>query len=412
MKRFIKLYLAIIAALILFSGQVSHLTGAPAGAKAIPVIKVSVEDSSEATRVRISGGSNLDYNLKKSSESLVVTFRALSGLKLEKNAFTSQVIKSIDLAKSPEAYLLIIKTISPDFSYTSSARKNPFELNLNLKLKSGTAARETKPAETVPKNPPVKGKEVDRSVVNQAGEPASRVLDAGPFRKKDMKTIVIDPGHGGIEIGAKGNYGTLEKDVTLAVAKKLKERIEGELKYRVVMTRDSDVVVALDRRAAVANNNKADLFISIHANRSERNNARGSETYFLSLNATDEESRRLAYFENNSGELENRLGEQDFDDLKLILWDMAQSAYLKQSSQLAEFVQGQLNQLLNTQNRGIKQAPFKVLTGVACPAILVEVAFITNPDEEKKLRSEEFQSQVAEALFGGLNEYFRLYEKP
>ncbi|MBP8601716.1 MAG: N-acetylmuramoyl-L-alanine amidase [Candidatus Saccharicenans sp.] len=227
-----------------------------------------------------------------------------------------------------------------------------------------------------------------------------------------MKTIVIDPGHGGIEIGAKGNYGTLEKDVTLAVAKKLKERIEGELKYRVVMTRDSDVVVALDRRAAVANNNKADLFISIHANGSRRNNARGSETYFLSLNATDEESRRLAYFENNSGELENRLGEQDFDDLKLILWDMAQSAYLKQSSQLAEFVQGQLNQLLNTQNRGIKQAPFKVLTGVACPAILVEVAFITNPDEEKKLRSEEFQSQVAEALFGGLNEYFRLYEKP
>ena len=223
---------------------------------------------------------------------------------------------------------------------------------------------------------------------------------------------MIDPGHGGIETGAKGNYGTLEKDVTLAVAKKLKERIEGELKYRVVMTRDSDVVVALDRRAAVANNNKADVFISIHANGSRRTNARGSETYFLSLNATDEEARRLAYFENNSGELENRLGEQDFDDLKLILWDMAQSAYIKQSSQLAEFVQNQLNQFLNTQNRGIKQAPFKVLTGVACPAILVEIAFITNPEEEKKLQSEDFQTQVAEAIYRGLSGCFDLYEKP
>lgn len=178
------------------------------------------------------------------------------------------------------------------------------------------------------------------------------------------------------------------------------------------MTRDSDVVVALDRRAAVANNNKADVFISIHANGSRRTNARGSETYFLSLNATDEEARRLAYFENNSGELENRLGEQDFDDLKLILWDMAQSAYIKQSSLLAEFVQNQLNQFLSTQNRGIKQAPFKVLTGVACPAILVEVAFITNPEEEKKLQSEDFQTQVAEAIYRGLSGYFDLYEKP
>ncbi|HUM34848.1 MAG TPA: N-acetylmuramoyl-L-alanine amidase, partial [Candidatus Saccharicenans sp.] len=243
-------------------------------------------------------------------------------------------------------------------------------------------------------------------------ERVSQEVISGRPRPKGVKTIVIDPGHGGIEAGAKGNYGTLEKDVTLAVAKKLKERIEGELKYRVVMTRDSDVVVALDRRAAVANNNKADVFISIHANGSRRTNARGSETYFLSLNATDEEARRLAYFENNSGELENRLGEQDFDDLKLILWDMAQSAYIKQSSLLAEFVQNQLNQFLSTQNRGIKQAPFKVLTGVACPAILVEVAFITNPEEEKKLQSEDFQTQVAEAIYRGLSGYFDLYEKP
>jgi N-acetylmuramoyl-L-alanine amidase len=90
---------------------------------------------------------------------------------------------------------------------------------------------------------------------------------------------------------------------------------------------------------------------------------------------------------------------------------MAQSAYLKQSSQLAEFVQTELNELLNTKNRGIKQAPFKVLTGAACPAILVEVAFITNPEEEKMLQSEEFQSKVAEAVYQGLSKFLQLYEK-
>ncbi len=412
MSRFIKIFVTIAISLILVSAQGVPLKGAPIAAKTIPVIKVTVEDSSQASVVRISGSSNLAYNLKKSSDSLVITFKALSGLKLEKSPFTSQIIKSIDLAKSPEAYLLIIKTGSPDFSFTSSGRKNPFELTLNFKLKNMAAARENQPAETVAKTSPFRNSESSAGANSPPAERVSQEVISGPPGKRDVKTIVIDPGHGGIETGAKGNYGTLEKDVTLAVAKKLKERIEGELKYRVVMTRDSDVVVALDRRAAVANNNKANVFISIHANGSRRTNARGSETYFLSLNATDEEARRLAYFENNSGELENRLGEQDFDDLKLILWDMAQSAYIKQSSQLAEFVQNQLNQFLNTQNRGIKQAPFKVLTGVACPAILVEIAFITNPEEEKKLQSEDFQTQVAEAIYRGLSGYFDLYEKP
>jgi len=412
MSRFIKILAAITVSLILVSAQGSLLKGASAGAKAIPVIKVKVEDSSQASLVRISGSSNLAYNLKKSSDSLIVVFRAPGGLRLEKTAFTSKVIKSIDLAKSPEAYLLVIKTGSPDFSFTSSARKDPFELTLNVKLKNEAVAKERKESETAAKAPLSRNNDSSPRAVSPPAERAGQEVISSHSHQKDVMTIVIDPGHGGIEIGAKGNYGTLEKDVTLAVARKLKQRIEGEFKYRVVMTRDSDVVVALDRRAAVANNNKADVFISIHANGSRRNNARGSETYFLSLNATDEEARRLAYFENNSGELENRLGEQDFDDLKLILWDMAQSAYIKQSSQLAEFVQNQLNQFLNTQNRGIKQAPFKVLTGVACPAILVEVAFITNPEEEKKLQSEEFQAQVAEAIYRGLSAYFDLYEKP
>ena len=235
--------------------------------------------------------------------------------------------------------------------------------------------------------------------------PPSKV---SPPAAKGIRTIVIDPGHGGLESGAKGKFGALEKDITLAVSLKLKSVIEKNLAFRVELTRDKDMNVALDDRAAIANNHKADLFISLHVNSSYRRNAQGSETFFLSLNASDEEARRLAYLENNSTDFEKPIDEQDKDQIMMILWDMAQSAYLKQSQRLAEIIQDELNSLLGTANRGIKQAPFKVLTGVACPAVLVEVAFISNPEEEKDLVKDEFQSSVAQAIYRGLLRYIKI----
>jgi N-acetylmuramoyl-L-alanine amidase len=221
------------------------------------------------------------------------------------------------------------------------------------------------------------------------------------------RTVVIDPGHGGLETGAKGRFGNLEKDITLAISLKLKAMIEKDMGFEVVLTRDRDVDVPMETRSAVANNHKAALFISIHANGAVQKKAAGSETFFLSLNATDEETRRLAYLENNSTELQARVDPSADNDLMMILWDMAQNAYIKQSSRLAELVQGELDAMLGTRNRGIKQAPFKVLTGVACPAILVEAAFISNPDEEQKLASDEFQTKVAEAIYRGLARYLK-----
>ena len=231
-----------------------------------------------------------------------------------------------------------------------------------------------------------------------------------PGQAARIQTIVIDPGHGGMESGAKGKFGNLEKDITLAISLKLKALIERNLGLAVVLTRDRDVDVTNENRAAVANNHKAGLFISIHANGAVQRKAGGSETFFLSLNATDEETRRLAYLENNSSELQTRIDPSTEDDLMMILWDMAQTAYIKQSSRLAELVQDELDAMLGTRNRGIKQAPFKVLTGVACPAILVEAAFISNPDEEQKLASDSFQARVAEAIYRGLARYIRAIE--
>jgi N-acetylmuramoyl-L-alanine amidase len=234
---------------------------------------------------------------------------------------------------------------------------------------------------------------------------------AGTSGPKELKTIVIDPGHGGLDTGAKGKFGTMEKNITLAICFKLKALIEQNLPYRVILTRDKDIDVSLENRSALANNNNAALFISVHANGSFRKKAQGSETFFMSLNATDEETRKLAYMENTSSELEKRIEEENKDEVKMILWDMAQSAYIKQSSKLAEIIQEELSSDpdLKTENRGIKQARFKVLTGVACPAVLVEVAFISNPDEEQKLVKEDFQKKIAEAIYQGLKKYTKLY---
>jgi len=225
-----------------------------------------------------------------------------------------------------------------------------------------------------------------------------------------IRTVVIDPGHGGMETGAKGRFGNLEKDITLAISLKLKALIEKDMGFEVVLTRDRDVDVSIENRSATANNHKAGLFISIHANGAVQRKAAGSETFFLSLNATDEETRRLAYLENNSTDLQSRIDPSSDDDLMMILWDMAQNAYIKQSSRLAELVQSELDAMLGTRNRGIKQAPFRVLTGVACPAVLVEAAFISNPDEEQKLASSGFQTRVAEAIYRGLARYLRANE--
>jgi len=235
--------------------------------------------------------------------------------------------------------------------------------------------------------------------------PAAR---AGQDRR--IQTVVIDPGHGGTETGAKGRFGNLEKDITLAVGLKLKALIERNMGFEVVLTRDRDVDVSLENRSAIANNHKAGLFISIHANGAVQKKAAGSETFFLSLNATDEETRRLAYLENNGTDLQNHIDPSTDDDLMMILWDMAQNAYVKESSRLAELVQIELDTMLGLRNRGIKQAPFKILRGVACPAILVEAAFISNPDEEQKLASEDYQSKVAEAIYRGLARFLKLPE--
>ena len=215
-----------------------------------------------------------------------------------------------------------------------------------------------------------------------------------------LRTVVIDPGHGGEEVGAKGPGGTLEKDVTLAIARKLRSALTNGLGLQAFLTRDRDAEVPLDDRAAFANNYKADLFISIHANASRSHGAKGSEVYFLSYQANDEESRRIALNEGQAVQ-----SAPAGSDLAVILWDMAQAEHLEDSSALASRIQEELADVTGSQGRGVKQAPFRVLVGAAMPAVLVEVAFISNSEEEKQLSSDAYQSKIVAALVRGVSRY-------
>jgi N-acetylmuramoyl-L-alanine amidase len=238
------------------------------------------------------------------------------------------------------------------------------------------------------------------------GSLPSIVIPSKPVEAPGIHTIVIDPGHGGKEVGAIGPDGLMEKEATLMLCRKLADNLETKLRTRVILTRTDDSVVPLDQRTAIANQYHADLFLSVHMNAAVVKGAHGSETYFLSLEASDELAKKAAEVENASA----KTAVAGSTDLKLILWDLAQQEYLNESSRFAQAVQEEMNRATGVQNRGVKQAPFKVLVGATMPAALVEVAFITNPEEEVKLKSDAFQRLVIDALTTAIQRYKMDYE--
>lgn len=227
------------------------------------------------------------------------------------------------------------------------------------------------------------------------------ILDAP---RTALRTIVLDPGHGGEETGARGPGGTLEKDVTLAVARQLKAMLEARLGVRVLLTRDGDETVALDDRAALANNNKADLFVSLHANASVRAAVRGAEVFYLSAGEYTDEARRVALAEGAALPVVTG-GERR---VEMILWEMAQLRHLEDSAVLATLAEQELRQRVPMSPRAIQQAPFRVLVGANMPAVLVEMGFMTNPEEERLLASPSHQASLASALYESLVR-FRAY---
>ena len=225
-----------------------------------------------------------------------------------------------------------------------------------------------------------------------------------------IDVIVIDPGHGGQDSGAMGKSGLVEKEVTLDIAKRLKDLLKKEKGLKVILTRETDELIPLEERTQIANRNGADLFISIHTNASRKRTARGCETFFLA-SAKNDEARAVAALENSSIRFEHKEQTgQNLDDLDFILMDLVQSEYLKESSDFATIIQEQLKKKLSTPNRGVNQAGFVVLNKAYMPAVLVETAFISNEKEAALLKKGSFRQKIAQALYLSIKEFKKKYE--
>ena len=223
-----------------------------------------------------------------------------------------------------------------------------------------------------------------------------------------VRTVVIDPGHGGDANGTEGPAGTLEKTVTLQVSRKVKALIESRLGLRVVMTRDDDQTLDQDARAAIANNNRADLFVSIHANAAVRPTVKGAEVYYLSVDRADLEARRRLQ---DPAQALPQLG-GGTRAIELILWETAQLRYLEDSAGLAALVEAALRSRVEMSPRPVQQAPFRVLVGANMPAVLVEIGYLSHPEEEKALASGAHQDRIALAIFEAINTFRERREKP
>jgi N-acetylmuramoyl-L-alanine amidase len=265
------------------------------------------------------------------------------------------------------------------------------------------------PAVATEQNEPAAAEpETSRSAVPR---PAPKTARADPRKSRPESArfiiVAIDPGHGGEDPGARGRSGTLEKDVTLAISRKLKQRIDEEPNMRAVLLRDGDYYLALHARVQKARRIKADLFVSIHADAFIKPNARGSSVFALSeRGATSVAASWLAKKENDADLIGGANLNVKDPYLKQTLLDLSQTATINDSLKLAKNVLSELGGINTLHKNYVEQAGFAVLKSPDIPSILIETAFISNPEEERKLRSDAYQNKMADAIITGIKRYF------
>lgn len=408
------------------SGAGLLLCASPTG-RAAPsqLMAVRVWPAAEYTRVTLESRSELkcSHFLVKDPERLVVDiegmeFNAVMAGLPSKISDTDPYIRLIRAGRNkPEVVRLVIElkaeirpqvfTLKPVGEYGHRLVMDlypmvPQDPLLQLAQQSdaqASATMENSPVQASQQAPAVQTRPRTESRSGRGAEDEAGVLNR-------LVTIVLDPGHGGEDPGAVGRGGSLEKDVTLSVARRLKSRIESDPNMRVVLTRDADYFVPLGQRVAKARKVQADLFVSVHADAFVKPTARGSSVFVLSESgASSSAARWLAQRENAS----DLIGGVNLDVkdpyLARTLLDLSQTATLSDSLKLGKAVLGELGEINTLHKAQVEQAGFAVLKAPDIPSILVETAFISNPDEEKRLNDDAYQDRLASAILKGVRRY-------
>ncbi|MBI5202203.1 MAG: N-acetylmuramoyl-L-alanine amidase [Elusimicrobia bacterium] len=226
---------------------------------------------------------------------------------------------------------------------------------------------------------------------------------------REKRKIVVDPGHGGQDSGATGRRGVREKDINLLAARELARMLKDSGEFEVLLTRDTDVFIPLAERSQMANDFGADLFVSLHCNANNKRSEKGFEIYFLSERASDPEAEKVAERENASLAMEGGADSPDAE-AALLLHAMARTEYINDAGLAAGIMSKALGRAIPLPDRGVKQAAFYVLRGTNAPAVLVEMGFVSNPNEESKLDTKSFRRKIVEGVYGGIRDFARRQE--
>jgi len=334
-------------------------------------VVVDVDGPVDFTQNRLSNPDRIYFDLK----ACTISTRAKSSVRIE-----NDILKTVRLAQFDKGTVRIVFDVNEAKNFYAFMLENPYRLVVDLYASDSQKSAERR---------------VERSKVALAEKSL-----------REIRRIVIDPGHGGKDPGAIGPRGVREKDIALEVGKKLGAILRKKYDVEILYTRDRDVFVPLNERTEMANAKKADLFISIHTNASTKKNARGLETYFLNW-TNDKEATRVAARENKISVKKMR---QMQNELQFILQDLARNSKKEESMRLAHSVQNSMTQSLKKDYRrindlGVKSALFYVLVGAEMPSVLVEISFISNREEEMRLSSKKYKSKLAEAIANGINSY-------
>ncbi|HMU95382.1 MAG TPA: N-acetylmuramoyl-L-alanine amidase [Elusimicrobiota bacterium] len=350
----------------------------------------------QETRVSVELGPDVDYRLLGQRDNTLY-LRLFDGrsAQSEKLTFDEGTVASVEMTPHARTTDLTVRLATgagtPDIYTTASPR------TLTIAVPKGAV---WSPGRRSP--PP--DEEVEPVLRAPPADAPRSSLDAPYLALSPLRTIVIDAGHGGKDVGAVGPGGTYEKDVNLRTARALAQLLRAEGRFNVLLTRSDDRFLTLEERSSVANKNKADLFISLHCNAGLTRASNGFEIYYLSEKATDDEAAAVARRENAVVDLEGVAGPAK-EKVEELLWSLARNEHMNDSSEIAALIAHQAAKRLPLANRGVKQAGFYVLRGTAMPAILIETGFITHPKEEGLLRSTRYHQKLIETVYAGLLDY-------
>lgn len=343
----------------------------------VPEVVVAVEGDGSHARVHVDMAPSVPRAVTQEGQRLIIRFEA-DALDLRLTQPESrEIVSGARAGDTPQTIIVDLGPKAAGFQTSLQPRERGGERLIIDVAAQGAQPQIPQPPVPLPEPPPVPD-----------------------FSSGGLRTIVIDPGHGGAERGARGPGGVEEKQVTLGIAYRLKAALEARLGVRVLLTRDGDRAMRVDERTALANNNKADLFISLHANASVTPAPAGAAVFTLALEGYATEAQPSA-----APALSLPVFGGGARSIELIPWDTAQLRWLGDSERLAGLVHAELSGRLTMHPRGMDKAAMRVLIGANMPAVLVETGFLTNPEQEKALAGDAMQNEIAQALVGAIVRY-------